>query len=316
VDFQGADISRYQNEKGPIDWALLKQASAGNWFACKATQRARYKDPYLDYNRESAHTIGFRYIMMYHWQSPTSEASIQDQAYHYLRTVGTLQLNEGVMLDSEQIGITEAETYELKDRILQKTQRPLAVYCGAYVAGGSIWRSNRIFDGVTARHLAAYTSEGKMKSLPGVDPPMPDAWQYSSNGPVPGIVGRCDMNYFYNLSQFDLICGLVKKPMPQPVEDEMNKPYLVKAIVNSDGTVWELANGFKYPITGEYLQCFGPMPESPDPLNFGNSNFIHLIDPNVIAGIPTAPAPIPCKFVPENNIPGPWIITGELNRAL
>jgi len=222
VQFQGADISHYQNEKGPIDWPSLKMASVGSWFACKATQRANYKDPYFDYNRESAHTIGFRYIMMYHWLSPVSQARVVDQVGFYLSKVGKLQLNEGVMIDAEEGGITLADTLEFADRVEQKTGRPCSIYTGAFVAGGSIWTSQTLFNGLRARHLAAYTSEQKMKALPGVDPPLPAAWQYSSNGPVPGIVGRCDMNFFYDISMYDLICGIGTLPKPLPEEESMD----------------------------------------------------------------------------------------------
>lgn len=310
--FDGADISHYQNEAGPINWQALKNASLGSYFACKATQRANYLDPFFSINRNQSLAVGFEFRLFYHWLSPSNQAPIKDQVNWYLNKIGTLEKGEGVMLDAEESGITAQGTIDWCNAVEQKVQKPCAVYTGAYVAG--LWTNTTLFDGKRGRHLAAYTTEAKALQLPGVNQFPWDFWQYSSNGPVPGITGRCDMNRIDNVNKLQLICGNEQKV------DDVDRPYLVKDIVNSDGTVSELYDGHRTPISGEYLQCFGPSMESGDPQYFGMTSLqgktiIHLIDPNVIHAIPLSSNGAVCKFVPTVIPPYPTHVsmTGGLS---
>lgn len=294
--FDGADISHYQNEAGPIDWPLLRAASLGSYFACKCTQRNNYLDPFFNSNRLNAHTIGFNYILFYHWQSPAGQASIKDQAGFFLSKVGPIQLNEGWMIDAEENGITESDTYELKTRIEDKLQRPGVIYTGYSVAGGSIWNSSRLYQDGTARHLAAYTSEAKVKALPGVDPPPWDLWQFSSNGPVPGIVGRCDMNRLDNPVALDKICGISSY---QPVEDDMKLNILL-----------DQSNGSEY-VTADFVQYRAVAPDDVNffkahgLLNLDSAGNPVILDITLIPGFlsrmestyPVVPSSGTCKFV-------------------
>lgn len=289
--FEGADISHYQNEAGPINWQVLKNASVGNYFACKATQRAGYLDPYFKINREQSQAVGFQFRLFYHWLSPTTEAAIISQVDHFLSKVGHLDKGEGWMLDAEQNGITASNAIEFCDRVEQKLQRPGAVYTGAYVAG--LWTNTTLFNGKRARHLAAYTTEAKAKQLPGVAQFPWDFWQYSSNGPVPGIVGRCDMNRIDNNAILASITDISE-------EDMSGQPYFVKANVNSDGSVWEVSDGYKFKVGMPYLQAygfdFGKLPETADTAMLGRTGCIHLISPGVIDGIPDRSVNSTSKF--------------------
>jgi hypothetical protein len=89
--------------------------------------------------------------------------------------------------------------------------RPCTVYSGAFVAGGTIWTDPRIREGEYGRRptaLAAYTTEAKARALPGVAQHPWSSWQFSSNGPVPGVTGRCDMNRCDDTAIFDLAAGI------------------------------------------------------------------------------------------------------------
>jgi hypothetical protein len=71
--------------------------------------------------------------------------------------------------------------------------------------------------------VAAYVTEANLRArLAATHSPDPDAWQYSSNGPVPGIVGRCDMDMVFDKPAFQLACGSIATPTPHPLpEDDM-----------------------------------------------------------------------------------------------
>lgn len=228
VRFDGADISHHQDDAGPIDWPTLRSVSA--WVATKATQSTTYVDPTCETHRAQMGAQAFTRRGLYHWLSHTTSPTAQ--ARHFLNCVGTLHVGEFVMLDAEEGGITAAMCLEWLTAVEAVTRRPGSVYSGAYVAGGTIWQSTEIRRspyGSRPMHLAAYTSEAKAKALPGVAAYPWSAWQYSSNGPVPGVTGRCDMNRVDVMAHYDLAAGV---PPPTPSEDVMDIRLLV--LTNSD----------------------------------------------------------------------------------
>ena len=211
--FHGADISHYQYDYAPVDFVTLEANSQG-YFATKATQRHNYIDPTMARSRTSAFSVGFRWVALYHWLSPTSEASVLSQIANWERAVGPLGIGECFMLDVEQQNvngaITEPDAYEALDRVQQVIQRPGICYTGLSVAGGAIWRSERIRALGTAMHLAAYMTQErlalKLKAAGVQDLPM-HLNQYSSDGPVPGVTGRCDMNQVNDAAILDRVSG-------------------------------------------------------------------------------------------------------------
>lgn len=214
----GFDGSHWQKDAGPVDFAALRRSTW--WFAWKATQSIRGADPTFTWARNNVAPLGFRHRFFYHWLSSTTDVAAQ--ADHYLRTVGTLAVGEGVMLDAEETGITEASCLAWLERVEAVIQRPSSVYTGLYVAGGTIWKSAKIRNsnfGPRPMHLAAYcTRERLLELLKSTDTTaLPiHAWQYSSNGPVPGITGRADMNTIIDPAIFDRSCGIVESPAPAP----------------------------------------------------------------------------------------------------
>lgn len=211
VRFDGADISHHQDDAGPIDWSQLRSSSW--WCATKATQSTGYVDPTFTAHRVQMAAQGFTHRLFYHWLSSTTDPVAQ--ALHFLETVGDWHDGEGAFLDAEEAGIAVAGCLAWHEVVQRERRRKNGTYTGAYVAGGTIWQSTRLRE-CGPMHLAAYTTEAKALALPGMKSYPWDAWQYSSNGPVPGITGRCDMNRIDNRAAFDLACGVNASPQPQP----------------------------------------------------------------------------------------------------
>jgi GH25 family lysozyme M1 (1,4-beta-N-acetylmuramidase) len=232
IRFDGADLSHYQDDAGPIDWDAL--ASSSWWCATKATQGVSYVDPTFHEHRIQMSARQFKIRLFYHWLDPNSSPTAQ--AMHFLMVVGKLAPGEGVMLDAEQAGVTAAMVVEWCSMVEKATGRPVVVYTGAFVAGGSIWQSTdvrtSIFGTPRAMHLAAYTTEARALALRGVAAYPWSGWQYSSNGPVAGVAGRCDMNRIDLLDHYLAACGLTSVPQPAPIptpvqEDDMPKYFTV-----------------------------------------------------------------------------------------
>lgn len=223
IRFDGADISHHQDDAGPIDWPLLRAVSW--WVATKATQSTKYVDPTCDPHRAQMSAQDFVHRGFYHWLSHTTDPAAQ--AAHFLKCVGTLHVGEFAMLDAEEGGITVAMVLDWLAAVEAVTHRPCSVYTGAYVAGGTIWQSTMVRNspyGPRPMHLAAYTTEAKALKLPGVAAYPWSAWQYSSNGPVPGVTGRCDMNRIDIPAHYDLAAGIVTPPLPPPTPQPPQPP--------------------------------------------------------------------------------------------
>lgn len=221
IRFDGADLAHYQ---ATIDWPTLRAASW--WVATKATQGVNYTDPTF-----TAHWaemgVGFTHRLAYHWLSPNLDA--RAQAAHFL---AVWDRTGGAMLDAEEGGITAAGVLAWCEAVEAVTHRPCSVYAGAYVAGGTIWQSTAVRTskyGPRPMHLAAYTTEAKALALPGVKAYPWSAWQYSSNGPVPGVAGRCDMNRVDNREHYDLACGYTSTPSTPPPQPEADMAILTNS---------------------------------------------------------------------------------------
>lgn len=261
----GPDVSHFQyDDKPPIDWAAT--AAAGCWWgATKVTQSTAYLDPTAAQSRDGMRAAGFTHIGLYHWLSSTSDP--KSQAAWFLANIGLLVPGEFVMLDVEEPGVTAGQVLAWCEAVEAVTRRPVVVYTGAYIAGGTIWQSTRVRTstyGPRPMILAAYATEATARALPGVKAYPWDGWQFSSDGPVPGVTGRCDMDRIDNRPAFDLAAGITKAQPSQPSETDM--PAIVTHsddYDDADGhhpagqTKWELLGGAKIHISLEYWNGIG-----------------------------------------------------------
>lgn len=223
----GHDGSHYQPDAGPVNWDQLDAAIW--WLGWKCTQSIAYYDETFSIARQQAASRqGIEMFYPYHWLSSTTD--VGRQAEWYLKSLhdhgGPLGKKEGAMIDAEEKGITEGGAADWLDFVESETKKASDVYTGLYVAGGSIWRSERIrFGGKfgpRTMHVAAYVSPTNLWSrmhLLGVDQLATHAWQYSSNGPCPGIVGRADLNSIIDKAAFVRALGLGALPALHPIND-------------------------------------------------------------------------------------------------
>lgn len=248
----GADISHYQDEAGPLDWPVIRASTW--WIGIKATQGTGYVDPTFAGHRVQASLQQFPIRLLYHWLDPSTSPTAQ--AIHFLLTVGKLAPGEGVMLDVEEPGVTAAMVLEWCSQVERITGRPVVIYTGAYTAGGTIWQSTQIRRspfGPRAMHLAAYTTEARALALPGVAVYPWSGWQYSSNGPVPGIPGRCDMNRIDVREHYELACGVTALPPPAPAPTE-EPPMMIRMLSPVDSPARFLAECTAPPVVSA-IEC-------------------------------------------------------------
>lgn len=215
VRLDGIDVSHYQAR---VDWARVK-AIPTFWGATKVTQSIGYADPTGPGTRQSMANVGLRHRGLYHWVSSVTDP--EEQAAWFLKHVGHLSVGEFLMLDAEEAGVDEPTTLALAEALEAAIRRPVAVYSGAYVAGGTIWQSTALREGAYGPRpsaLAAYTTEAKALALPGVRAYPWSSWQFSSSGPVDGVWSqtggsdRVDMNRVDNIAIYDRACGYTASP--------------------------------------------------------------------------------------------------------
>jgi GH25 family lysozyme M1 (1,4-beta-N-acetylmuramidase) len=256
----GPDVAHYQYEAGaPIDWPTVRTACV--WAAAKLTQSTGYLDPTAARSRLSMTAMEFPHRGLYHWLSSTTDP--EKQAAWYLRNLASgLVTGEFSMLDAEENGITVEMALAWLEAVEAVIRRPCVVYTGVYVAAGSIWSDPRLREskwGMRPFIVAAYTTEARMRALPGIAARPPQAWQFSSNGPVPGVTGRCDMNTVFDFPAFDLAAGHTPESHPAPPviqEDDMpataknTQPRALDGQTYDPGVIhWEITNGVKRHIT-------------------------------------------------------------------
>lgn len=270
----GIDVSHYQ---GVIDWG--KVAGSGVvWAATKATQGTTFVDKTLSRNRAGMAEQRIKHRLFYHWLNPapllvrmSSTARIADarkQAAHFVATVGRLLPGEGVMLDAEQDGIRADQALAWCQYVEAAFGRPVAVYTGAYVAKGEIWKSAAIYNGQRPRVFAAYSSEERAKAH--AAPHRWDVWQWTGTGRMPGVNGDVDIDQVDNAGIFDAVCGI--HAIPQPPEVTTPTPEastMGKRFKADDGDVAEfcvvggIAKWIKDPAHRNFLRFAGQLDNEP-----------------------------------------------------
>lgn len=220
IPLEGHDGSHHQFDAGPVDLDVLASVTWIIWW--KATQSTSYVDP--TFARVWVQRRKFVVSSAYHWLSSTTDP--EKQADHFIRAIeaqGGLGPGSGVMGDFEEGGITVPWCVGFKRPVEKYFKRPLQNYSGLYVAGGSIWNSDELrespYGPFAPMHLAAYISEARLRDIMLARKAKPyHAWQYSSDGPVPGITGRADMNGRINRLMYEQAARVPSKPEE---DDEM-----------------------------------------------------------------------------------------------
>jgi GH25 family lysozyme M1 (1,4-beta-N-acetylmuramidase) len=198
VSLRGIDVSA---NNGPIDWDAVKRAHVAFAFA-KATEGVSYVDPHLHDNRDGAGRVRIP-LGLYHFARPDTHPTIagaRDEARHFARQVGKLRASDLLpVLDLERelpLGHGPAQLEAWARAFSQETRKllgrfPLFYSYPAMIDGLRLHRP--IGSGLW---LASYgTDDGREHPA---EPPHP--WkrtlvhQYTSQGHVPGVSGRIDLN--------------------------------------------------------------------------------------------------------------------------
>ena len=201
----GVDVASYQHPGGaPIDW--VKVRAAGHSYALvKATEGTTYTNPYFVDDWTGAGAAGL-YRGAYHYARPALPYSTAlDQARYFVSKAGSMtgRLDIGAVLDLEEKGrLTRTQlatwTRTWLAEVTRLTGRPPMIYTGYYFWKDAVGNPTDI--GSTYRlWLASYPDDPNSTTF---RPLVPAGWsnwtfwQYRSDGTVPGIGWRVDMNRF------------------------------------------------------------------------------------------------------------------------
>lgn len=201
----GVDVASYQHPGGaPIDW--VKVRSAGHRYALvKATEGTTYTNPYFNADWTGAAAAGL-YRGAYHYARPALPiTSALDQARYFVSKAGSMTgpLDFGAVLDLEEKGsLTKTQlanwTRTWLGEVERLTGRAPMIYTGYYFWKDAVGNPTDI----AASHrlwLASYPDDPDSTTFRPLVPVGWSTWtfwQYRSDGTVPGIPWRVDMNRF------------------------------------------------------------------------------------------------------------------------
>ena len=216
-------MSHWQiDKKAPIDWA--KVAAAGKAFVfLKASEDIDYEDPTYQNSRAGAKANGLL-VGAYHFARPdVTPGDAVAEADHFIDTAGPVPGELLPVLDLEDNGpidnpLTAAQLQAWVQEFLQRVYDRTGVRATIYVSP-SFWKDAKKMansqwfaaNGYTILWIAHW------KPADGV-PTVPAAnwggngwtfWQYASDGVVPGIEGRVDLNVFNPLRGDDFTSVLI-----------------------------------------------------------------------------------------------------------
>lgn len=212
----GIDVS---NNNGSVDWKAVAKARFGvtrqrvRFAWVKATEGDFFTDSYLDENLAGARAHGIA-VGAYHFARPDRGDAVAE-AEHFLAAYKPLVGDLLPILDFEHdahlsgVSMT-AWAKRWIEHVEKQTGVEVAFYSYPYFLSGDMGGG----DALHGRKLwyADYSGVGGRLSYPKQAAPFRVvAQQYTSNGSVPGVHGRVDMNYAKSL-------GPIRIPKPTPVE--------------------------------------------------------------------------------------------------
>ena len=200
VDVTGIDVSHHQ---GAIAWDQVRDVA---FVYMKASEGTTFVDPRFNANRIGCSADGLLFGC-YHFGHPRNDPQVE--ARHFLTTVGGSLGQLPLCLDLETSDGTpnthvQAWAQAFLDRVGASSARRPMLYTGLSFFQNVL--GSRDFG--ASRWIAAYRS---------TPPPIPhDVWQYTSDGRVPGIAGRVDMN---RTTRATLVRLVGREPAPSGDQD-------------------------------------------------------------------------------------------------
>lgn len=310
----GGDTSHYQYTQGGGSMSI----GAGMWWWMhKAAQSTGYRDPTVNAAIIEMFRAGVEIPGTYLWGSSTTDP--QKQAANWIGAVpAEYRVRLVWMGDMEEGGLTVELVVAIYEAVEDTTHKPCSHYTGLFVSGGAMFLDDRIrFSKYGPRPIivAAYVSRerfdglittvGKGKSY--------SAHQYSSNGPVPNVVGRCDMNEVLDKQAFlvSLNGGHVTIPNPTPITGE-DMPCIIECPSDSSCNPFILDAGYATGIDGTAAGApalpVQPVEASTWHALVDNSNALKARDAALAAGLVVNVPPI---TVPAPTVQFPAGFTGN-----
>lgn len=183
MSYKVIDISQWQ---GQIDWETVKPNIDAAIIRCGwGSDYIGQDDSYFEYNCSECERLGIPYgVYLYSYATSVDQAI--SEANHALRLIEGKNLSLPVFFDSEESG-TE---YNASAKAMTFCE---AIQNAGYKAGvyASLYWWDSYLQGVSGVYI--WCARWQADS-PGMDC---DIWQYTSDGSVPGITGRVDMNECY-----------------------------------------------------------------------------------------------------------------------
>lgn len=177
------DVSQWQ---GVIDWDNVKPNIDGAIIRCGwGSDYIGQDDSQFSRNVSECERLGIAYGV-YIYSYAVSEDQARSEAQHTLRLIQNCNLSLPVYFDSEESG---TEWCARANAITYCNEIRNAGYTPGVYASLSWWQSNLGAIDDVSIWCARWQSDS-----PGMEC---DIWQYTSDGSVPGITGRVDMNECY-----------------------------------------------------------------------------------------------------------------------
>ena len=204
---EGIDVSHWQ---GPIDWTAV--AKAGKKFAyLKASQDIDFVDDTYATNRAGAQAQGL-HIGAYHFAQPSVEVGdATAEADHFIDTAMPVGGDLLPVLDLEKNGgLTQdaliAWVKEYLGRINERLGVHAVIYCSPNFWKNSMADTTWFADNGYEVLWVAHWTTASTPTVPGGawSSNAWTFWQYTSDGSVPGITGRVDLDR-YNGTDFSAV---------------------------------------------------------------------------------------------------------------
>ena len=201
---EGVDVSNWQ---GSINWGMVR--AAGKQFAfAKATEGVGFKDASYDRNKAQAPANGIKFGA-YHFARPGLNSPIAEADW-FVDNSGYAPGMLLPVLDLERYGnLTDTQLINWVKSWLGRVNERLGVHAMIYASpsfwkehmGNTRWFADNGYSMLWVAHwnttspsVPAYDWGGRSWTF----------WQYTSDGVVPGISGRVDLNR-YRFDSFDAV---------------------------------------------------------------------------------------------------------------
>lgn len=187
----GIDASKYQ---GAVDWAKAK-AGGVKFAMLKAVSTNRtglYIDPYFERNYAECKRLGIP-VGVYYYTYAQDKAYADKELALLAKAIAGKQFEYPVVVDVEDNLLKPLSKAALTDLVLYALQTIEGWGCYAMVYTYLSYSRVELDMTRLAKYdlwIAHYAAVCGYKGSYGI-------WQYTSSGKVPGVAGRCDMNYSY-----------------------------------------------------------------------------------------------------------------------